>query len=152
MASRESLRLAADGEDPLRDAAMRSTLTYVLIRQDGFVDAERVAVATAEDYQPQDDPSIAQLSVYGGLLLRGATAAAREGRAGAATDLLAEAAVVARRTGVDRTAMTWCSGRAAWSCSLPMSLLWRRTTPGPATAGTEHAASVRLGGHRRRLG
>jgi transcriptional regulator with XRE-family HTH domain len=32
-AARESLRLAAGGDDPLRDAAMRSTLTYVLIRQ-----------------------------------------------------------------------------------------------------------------------
>ncbi|MGH3904301.1 MAG: helix-turn-helix domain-containing protein [Pseudonocardiaceae bacterium] len=103
LASRESLRLAAGGDDPLRDAAMRSTLTYVLIRQGRFIDAERVAVATAEDHQPRGDAGTAELSVYGGLLLRGATAAAREGRAGAATDLLGEASVVAGRTGVDRT-------------------------------------------------
>ncbi|MGH3938545.1 MAG: helix-turn-helix domain-containing protein [Pseudonocardiaceae bacterium] len=103
VAARESLRLSAGGEDPLRDAAMRSTLTYVLIRQGRFVAAERLAVATAEDYQPTGDASVAQLSVYGGLLLRGATAAARERRAGAASELLAEAAIVADRTGVDRT-------------------------------------------------
>lgn len=44
-----------------------------------------------------------QLSIYGGLLLRGATAAARQRRVGAATDLLAEASTAARRTGADRT-------------------------------------------------
>ena len=104
LASRESLRLSASGDDPLRDAAMRSTLTYVLIRQGRFVDAERVAVATAEDCQPQGgDVGTAQLSVYGGLLLRGATAAAREGRSATATYLLDEAAAVAGRTGLDRT-------------------------------------------------
>lgn len=37
------------------------------------------------------------------MLLRGATAAARQGRTGAATDLLAEATAVAQRTEVDRT-------------------------------------------------
>jgi hypothetical protein len=102
-AARESLRLAAGGEDPLRDAAMRSTLTYVLIRQGRFLDAEQVAAAAAEEIQPAGNASTAQLSVYGGLLLRGATAAARDGRAGAATELLTEATAVAERTGVDRT-------------------------------------------------
>lgn len=103
LASRESLRLSARGDDPLRDAAMRSTLTYVLIRQGRFIDAERVAVAAAENYQPQGDVGTEPLSVYGGLLLRGATAAAREGRSAAATALLDEAAAVSERTRVDRT-------------------------------------------------
>jgi transcriptional regulator with XRE-family HTH domain len=103
IAARESLRLAAGGDDPLRDAAMRSTLTYVLIRQGRFLDAERVAIATAAKIQPAGNASTAQLSVYGGLLLRGATAAARGDRAGAATELLTEATAVAGRTGVDRT-------------------------------------------------
>jgi transcriptional regulator with XRE-family HTH domain len=102
-AARESLRLAAGGDDPLRDAAMRSTLTYVLIRQGRFVDAERVATATAAEIQPAGNASTAQLSVYGGLLLRGATAAARGDRASAASELLTEATAVAGRTGVDRT-------------------------------------------------
>jgi transcriptional regulator with XRE-family HTH domain len=103
VAAREAVRLAALVSDPLRAAATRDTLGRVLMRQGRFVDAERVCVATAEDMQPEGDASTAHLSVYGGVLLRGATAAARQGRAGAATDLLAEATAVARRTGADRT-------------------------------------------------
>jgi hypothetical protein len=72
------------------------------MRQGRFVDAERVSVATAEAIQPHGEVSMAQLSVYGGLLLRGATAAARQRRAGAAADLLAEAGSVAQRIGTDR--------------------------------------------------
>ncbi|MCA1703230.1 MAG: helix-turn-helix domain-containing protein, partial [Actinobacteria bacterium] len=103
VAAREALRLAAKLPDPLHVAAGRYTLGHVLIRQGRFVDAERVSVATAEDYQPRGDATRAQLSVYGGLLLRGATAAARERRRGAATDLLNEASAVAERAEMDRT-------------------------------------------------
>jgi transcriptional regulator with XRE-family HTH domain len=103
VAARESLRLAADAEDPLRDAAMRSTFTYVLMRQGRFADAERVAAAAAQEMQPAGNATAAQLSVYGGLLLRGATAAARGGRAASASEMLAEATDVARRTRADRT-------------------------------------------------
>lgn len=103
VAAREALRLAALTPDPLRAAATRSTLGHVLIRQGRFVDAERVYVTTAEGLQPSGEVSTPHLSVYGGVLLGGATAAAREGRAGAASDLLAEATAVARRTGMDRT-------------------------------------------------
>jgi len=103
VAAREAVRLAEVASDPLRAAATRSGLGHVLIRQGRFVDSERVYVATAESLQPRGEVSAAYLSVYGGVLLGGATAAARQGRAGAATDLLAEAAGVAQRTGVDRT-------------------------------------------------
>lgn len=41
--------------------------------------------------------------MYGGVLLLGATSAARQGRTGAATDLLGEAVETADRAGVDRT-------------------------------------------------
>jgi transcriptional regulator with XRE-family HTH domain len=103
VAAREALRLAALAPDPLRAAAVRYTLGHVLMRQGRFLDAERVAVATAEDVQPTGQASPEQLTVYGGLLLRGATAAARQRRAGAATDLLTEASTVAQRAGADRT-------------------------------------------------
>ncbi|MGH3798675.1 MAG: helix-turn-helix domain-containing protein [Pseudonocardiaceae bacterium] len=102
VAAREALRLAALTSDPLRAAAVRCSLGHVLMRQGRFVDAERVSVATAEAVQPHGDVSTAQLSVYGGLLLRGACAAARQRRTGAAADLLAEAATVAQRIGTDR--------------------------------------------------
>jgi transcriptional regulator with XRE-family HTH domain len=103
VAAREALRLAALAPDPLRVAALRCTLGHVLMRQGRFLDAERVSVVTAEQIQPTGQVSTSQLSIYGGLLLRGATAAARQRRAGAATDLLAEATTAARRTGADRS-------------------------------------------------
>ncbi|MGH3973971.1 MAG: hypothetical protein ACRDS9_11720 [Pseudonocardiaceae bacterium] len=59
-------------------------------------------MATAEQVQPTGSVSMEQLSGSGGLLLRGATAAAWQRRTGVAADLLAEAATVARRTGMDR--------------------------------------------------
>ncbi len=102
VAAREALRWAALAPDPLRAAAVRCSLGHVLMRQGRFVDAERVCVATAEAIWPHGDASTAQLSVYGGLLLRGATAAARQRRAGAAADLVAEAGTVAQRIGADR--------------------------------------------------
>lgn len=102
VAAREALRLAALASDPLRAASVRYIFGHLLIRQARFVDAERVSVVTAEQVQPTGQASMQQLSVYGGLLLRGATAAARQGRTGAATDLLAEATTVAQRTGMDR--------------------------------------------------
>jgi transcriptional regulator with XRE-family HTH domain len=102
VAAREALRWAALAPDPLRAASARYIFGHVLIRQGRFVDAERVSVATAEQVQPTGAASTEQLSVYGGLLLRGATAAARQGRTRAATDLLAEATTVAQRTGMDR--------------------------------------------------
>ena len=101
-----ALRKPAYTQDDLAAAAQISVdviRKLELMRQGRFVDAERVCVATAEGMQPEGDASVAHLSVYGGVLLRGATAAARQGRAGAATDLLTEATAVAQRTGVDRT-------------------------------------------------
>ncbi|MGH3830255.1 MAG: helix-turn-helix domain-containing protein [Pseudonocardiaceae bacterium] len=103
VAAREALRLAASAPDPLRAASVYDIFGHVLMRQGRFIDAERVCVAAAETVQPTGQASSAQLSVYGGLLLRGATAAARQRRTGAATDLLADATEVAQRTGVDRT-------------------------------------------------
>lgn len=102
LAARKAIELAARLPDSLHAAAGRYTLGHVLIRQGRFLDAERVSVATAEDYQPRGDASTAQLSVYGGLLLRGATAAARQRHASVASDLLAEAAIAAERTRLDR--------------------------------------------------
>ncbi|MGH3829447.1 MAG: hypothetical protein ACRDRS_03190 [Pseudonocardiaceae bacterium] len=103
VAAREAPRLTACAPDPLRAASVYCYFGHLLMRQGRFVDAERVSAAGAEAVQPTGRVSTAQLGVYGGLLLRGATAAARQGRAGAATDLLVEATGVAQRTGADRT-------------------------------------------------
>jgi hypothetical protein len=100
VAAREALRSAALASDPLRAAGARSALGHVLVRQGRFDDAERVYVASAADIQQQ--ASTAHLSVHGGMLLGGASAAARQGRTGVATELLAEAGAIAQRTGTDR--------------------------------------------------
>lgn len=103
LAARESLRLAALASDPLRVAAVHCSLGHVLMRQGRFLDAERICVAAAERIEPTGQASPAQISIFGGLVLRGATAAARQRRVGAATDLVAEASTAARRIGMDRT-------------------------------------------------
>jgi transcriptional regulator with XRE-family HTH domain len=51
-AAREALRLATQAPDPLRAASVRWSFGHVLIRQGRFIDAERVAMATAEQVQP----------------------------------------------------------------------------------------------------
>jgi hypothetical protein len=103
VAAREALHLAAGALDPLRLASARITFSHVLITQGRYGDAERVGVTTAKQLEPTAQASTAHWSVYGHLLLRGATAAARQGRSGTATDLLTEAAAVAQQTGRDRT-------------------------------------------------
>jgi hypothetical protein len=102
VAAREALRLAAGGLDPLRLASARSCLGHVLILQGRYADAERVHVATAQQLEPTGQASAAHWSVYGGLLLGGASSAARQGRSGVASDLLTEAAAAARQTEMDR--------------------------------------------------
>ncbi|MGB8198167.1 MAG: transcriptional regulator, partial [Pseudonocardiaceae bacterium] len=103
VAAREALRLATGAPDSLRLASACDTLGFVLINQGRYGDAERVSVATAKQVQPTAQASTAHWSVYGGVLLRGATAAARQRRSGAATDLLTEAATAARQTDRDST-------------------------------------------------
>jgi hypothetical protein len=102
VAAREALRLAAGALDPLRLASAREVLGFVLVRQGRYGDAERVAVTTATQLEPTGQVSTAQWSVYGGVLLRGATSAARQGRSGTATDLLTEAAAATQQTGGNR--------------------------------------------------
>lgn len=103
LAAREAVRLAVLAADPLRVAAVHCSLGHVLMRQGRFIDAERVCVAAAEQIEPTGRVRSAQVSIFGGLVLRGATATARQRRAGAASDLLAEASTAAGRIGMDRT-------------------------------------------------
>jgi transcriptional regulator with XRE-family HTH domain len=103
VAASEALRLAGRAPDPLRLASAREALGFVLVRQGRYGDAERVAVTTANQLEPIGQVSTAHWSVYGWMLLRGATSAARQGRSGAARDLLTEADAATQQTGRDRT-------------------------------------------------
>jgi len=102
VAAREALRLAAGALDPLRLASARDGLCFVLFNQNRYRDAERVAMTTAQQLEPTGQASTAHWSVYGGLLLRGATAVARQGRSGVASDLLTEAAAAVRQSDRER--------------------------------------------------
>lgn len=98
LALREAHRLAQSGSDPLRVAALRGSLSWLLITQGRFTEAHRLAVTTAETIEPNGRTLLPAMSLYGSTVLLGATAAGRDGRADVADGLLTEAADIARQT------------------------------------------------------
>jgi len=121
VAARESLRWSVMAPDPLRDAAMRSTLVYVLIRQGRFLDAERVAVATAEACQPHDDATTPELSVYGGCCCVGPPLPRDRVAPGLLRHCSAKPGRWPGAPGSIAPTTRWCSGRRTGSCSPPTS-------------------------------
>ncbi|MCA1673640.1 MAG: transcriptional regulator, partial [Actinobacteria bacterium] len=102
LAVRRAVDLAASGDDPLLAAALKGSVSWQLMVGGRFRDAERVALRTAESIEPHGDVSVQHLSAYGSLLVTAATAAARDARAGAASDLLGSADDIVHRVGADR--------------------------------------------------
>lgn len=103
MAIRRAVDLAEGAEDPLLAATLRGSVSWQLMVGGRFLEAERLAVRTAEGIEPHGDVAAPHLSAYGSLLVTAATAAARDNRRAAAEDFLGSAAEVARRVGTDRT-------------------------------------------------
>lgn len=103
LAIRHALDAARGGADALLDAVLRGSVAWQLLVQGRYGEAERVAVKAAEAIEPGQGVSPGHLSVYGSLLLSGATSAGRDGNGIRARELLDEAAVMADRNGVDRT-------------------------------------------------
>ncbi len=102
MAVRRAVDLASSGDDALFAAALKGSVSWQLMEGGRFVEAERLAVRTAESIEPHGAVPVAELSVYGTLLIRAATAAARNDRSTIATDFLASAGEVAQRLGCNR--------------------------------------------------
>ncbi len=102
MAVRRAVDLASNGDDALLTAALKGSLSWQLMVSGRFIDAERVAVRTAESIEPHGDVPVQDLSAYGSLLITAATAAARHDRSTVAADLLGSASEVAHRVGSDR--------------------------------------------------
>lgn len=98
-ALREALTLAQRGTDELRPFALRSSMAWLLLNQGRFVESHKVATAAAAGIAPTGDSSIPAWTLYGSLLLSGATAAARGQDRTTAGVLLDEAAETATRTG-----------------------------------------------------
>jgi transcriptional regulator with XRE-family HTH domain len=102
MALRHAVDLAISSDDALLAAALKSSVSWQLLEGGRFAEAERLAVRTAENMEPCGDTPLADLSVYGTLLIRAATAAARADRSAIAADFLASAGEVAQRLGCNR--------------------------------------------------
>jgi transcriptional regulator with XRE-family HTH domain len=102
LAIREALRIARQGDDELLHAAIRVSVSWQLLVQGRYEEAERVAVVAASGIEPVGDAPESQLSAYGILAITAATAAARGQKPDSARDLLTMAGDMAGRLGYDR--------------------------------------------------
>lgn len=100
-AIRSALTAAERGNDPLLAATLRGSVSWQLLVQGRYEEAHKVALKAAAGVEPNGKASSAELSVYGSLVLQGATAAGRDQRTGDALDLARAANEVANRLGVD---------------------------------------------------
>ena len=104
-AAHRALDTAAHTTRPeLDEAAALRYLAWVLVRQGDLAEAERIAVRAAERLDcgllARPDPD--RVGVFGSLMFNAASAAARQGAAERADDLLAAARAAAVRSGADR--------------------------------------------------
>ncbi|MEU8327129.1 helix-turn-helix domain-containing protein [Micromonospora sp. NPDC048839] len=91
-----ALDAASAAGDPVLGASAVKGSSWLLLRQGRLVEAEQVAISTADQIEPRmrrADP--AELAVWGWLLLAGAAAAARDNRPDDATALLDSATAAA---------------------------------------------------------
>lgn len=99
LALRDALTLAAGGVDELRVGSLRCSIAWLLLVQGRFPESHRLATATATAIAPAGGTSLPAWSLYGSLLLTGATAAGRAAERPVAVVLLDEAEQAARVTG-----------------------------------------------------
>jgi transcriptional regulator with XRE-family HTH domain len=99
VAAESALRTA---QDPLLHAAVAGTRAWVLMNQARADDAAAIAILEADLMEPRRKAQRAEISLWGSLLLTGATAAARAGDDAEAQDLLQVAQGAAVRLGEDR--------------------------------------------------
>ncbi|GAA0954859.1 helix-turn-helix domain-containing protein [Nonomuraea longicatena] len=93
---------ARESNDPLLPAMIANSVSWIFMRTGRLDDSEHVALATADGIEPKFRTSTPnEIAVYGGLLLSGMTAAARNERFDTARDLLNVARAAAHRTGED---------------------------------------------------
>lgn len=96
----KQLAAAQRASDPLMAGMGVSTLSWVLLRQGRWEQAQQVAERKADELEPPFRRSTsAQLAVYGNLLLAAATPAARRDNRAEAKDLLNLAETAATRSG-----------------------------------------------------
>lgn len=101
-AFRSALSTAELGDDRFRGMALRGSLSWYLLTQGRYDEASVLAVRSASEIEPSGKVPEKQLSVWGSLLLTGATAAGRARQDARAMELLGAAREAADRLGVDR--------------------------------------------------
>ncbi|MGW1868712.1 helix-turn-helix domain-containing protein [Streptomyces mauvecolor] len=97
-----SMAAAQQSDDPRLEIIGVSSLSWIFSKQGRVADAEEVAVRMAERIEPGFRSAPIDLSLWGILLLRGASAAVRAERTDSAEELLSLATAAAARIGVDR--------------------------------------------------
>ncbi len=103
LAADRSMQAARASQDPVTLASSARIITHALMKSKHYKAATHTASTLAAQFDqdiPAQDP--VSLSVYGSLLLRGATAAAQRDDRRKAYELLAEAEDAAARVGGDR--------------------------------------------------
>ncbi|MET9529617.1 helix-turn-helix transcriptional regulator [Streptomyces sp. NPDC006649] len=96
----KQLAAAQRASDPLMEGMGVSTLSWVLLRQGRWDEAQRVAEKKADVLEPSyRRATVSQLAVYGNLLIAAATPAARRGQRDEATALLRTAESAATQSG-----------------------------------------------------
>lgn len=98
-AIREALRFAEHGDDPLRPLALHGTLSWLCLNQGRYDESQKIATTAAAAVSPRGDSPLPAWTLYGSLLLTGATAAGRAQDRPKAQVLLDEARDAASRTG-----------------------------------------------------
>lgn len=91
LAVRQAIDAARAGDDELLAAALRVSVSWQLLVQGRYDEAEQVAVTAARTIEPAGNAPSSQVSVYGILAVTAATAAARAQRSAGTNELLAEA-------------------------------------------------------------
>lgn len=112
-AAHRALDTAAHTTRPdLDEAAAMRYLAWVLVRQGDLAEAERIAVRAAErlDAGLLARPEPDRVGVFGSLMFNAASAAARQGSAERADELLSVARAAAVRSGADRVDETGVFG------------------------------------------
>jgi transcriptional regulator with XRE-family HTH domain len=99
LAMERAIAAAHDSDDELRRAALSGWMSWVLIHQTASADqAHRLAISEADQIEPRIGKARPEhIAVWGGLLLSGGVAAARDDRPDEADDILNLAEVAATR-------------------------------------------------------
>lgn len=99
----KQLAAAARASDPLMEGMGVSTLSWVLLRQGRWEQAQNIAVRKADALEPSFKASRNELAVYGNLLIAAATPAARRGAHDEGFELLRRAEAAATISGTVRS-------------------------------------------------